>query len=187
MGGPDWLSEGRSLEMERSYALGIAISLGGLTCFFMTIQGMLQLGFLRPRRWAWRYSTGQLNQWRRRLPGFGFPLGMAVLLGTIAVAVQPLIPRLTLIALAIAMLALALLVGVSDPKWARPAWLNEPGAAEVTESRGEPILLIVGLIELSVMAALYVWAEGLTGFTIGLLVIAAAAGLNAIPRKRKAR
>ena len=171
--------------MERSYALGIAISLGGFACFFMTIQGMLQLGLLRPRRWAWRYSTGQLNRWRRRLPGFGLPLGMAVLLGTIAVAVQPRIPRLTLLALALAMLVLAVLIGVSDPKWARPAWLNEPAAGELPESRGEPILLIAGLIELSVMAALYVWAEGFTGFTIGLLVIAAGAGLNAIPRETK--
>src|ERR1700730_10895442 len=168
--------------MERSYVLGAAISLGGFACFFVTIQGMLQLGLLRPRRWARRYSTGQLSQWRRRLPGFGLPLGMAVLFGTIAVAVQPLIPRLTLIALAIAMLILAVLIGVSDPTWARPAWLNEPGAAELTNSRGEPILLIVGLIELGVMAALYLWAEGLTGFTLGLLVLAAAAGLHVSPR-----
>ena len=44
---------------------------------------------------------------------------------------------------------------------------------------------MVGLIELCAMAALYVWAEGFTGFTVGLLVLAAGAGVGAIPRKTR--
>lgn len=171
--------------MGRHYVLGIAISLAGFACFFITIQGMLQLGLLRPRVWARRYSTGQLAEWRRRLPGFGLPLGIAALIGSIALIVQSQTAFITLIALASLMLVLSLLIGVSNPNWARPAWLSDLGAAELPESRGERTLLMVGLIELCAMAALYVWAEGFTGFTVGLLVLAAGAGVGAIPRKTR--
>jgi hypothetical protein len=168
--------------VDRSYLLGIAISVGGFAAFFVTLQVMLQVGILRPRVWARRYTAGQLPSWRMRLPGYGPPLGAALLLGAGGVAVDDGVVRLALLLMAIVAILFALAIGLADPPWARPAWLREAGAGDIEEPRGERVLLVVGVIEIGVMVALYVIAEGITGYTVGLLLLALAAASRAIPR-----
>ncbi len=174
---------GSSTAVERKYLLGVAIGTAGFACLFITLQGLLQLGILRPAAWARRYSRGELAIWRERLPGFGIPLGVAVLLGAVALAWPSIVARSVLAGMASLLVACAILVGVGNPTWARPAWLQQPGADNLVTSRGERVLLIVGSLELGLMAIVYLVAEGLSAITFGLILLAAGGILRALPRR----